>query len=167
PFYKKHGYKGKILNSQEYILKNPSYPAIKILYTFSPHNYSFKTEIWKKAAERNGNNIFAPLNFIDLIDGPEQFQKHFRASEWYFETDEEVLGIFEKQADVLEEWLFDWMHDKLNLDINFFEINGKNAKKRRERRQQANDNEKKRIDQEYLELSNKWRTARFYPKNWQ
>ena len=98
------------------------------------------------------------LNLTMFYDGIENFDRILRNSFWEYDTEEQLLGVLEKQADLFEDFVFDWVLGKKYTNFDAYTIKSKIASERGKLWENAPNEEKIKTEE--------WRSTRFYPKKW-
>ena len=164
PFLIKNGFSGKKISSDEICFRHKEFYDATITYIFNPMDWSIGTEI----SGGNFRTHFKHTLYLTMfLDGPDNFDSINRgAGEWYYASDIELLGIFEKQADLLNEWVFDWMTGKAYENLNLIEIRNKGGRERSQIWENLDENGKKERRKLAHEAGRLWQNTRFYPKKW-
>jgi hypothetical protein len=93
-----------------------------------------------------------------FLDEPSEMDCVCRDEYWNFDTDDELIGALEEQANLLKNRAFDWLFRRTDLDI--YAILKKNAIDRKNAYDSADESGKDRA--EY----NEWQARRVKPVNW-
>jgi hypothetical protein len=102
-----------------------------------------------------GKGFLGSYQLSDFLNGPEDFAGPVRTADWYFENKEQLLGLFEKQHELLKKWVFDWIMERTDVDVDtIYEARTKKLENSQEFQNKAGATLKE------------WRKTRFYPKNW-
>ena len=161
PFLIKNDFIKYRQTNDEFVFIHKEDQDIVISYTIGSLKNQLCVEI-KGGAYKHES--YGGLNLTIFIDGPDKIDSKFRYPYWYFDNENELIGLLEFHANLFEDWVFDWMLSKKFTDINAYEIVEMNAKKREKKFNSLSNHER----QKYLQCneSNEWISTRFYPKKW-
>ena len=160
PYLEEKGFIAKDMKSGVYDFRFKDNESIKIIFDIG----MWGNEISTRISRGKESGLISSFNITIFIDGPDKIDQIIRGDCWYYDTEDELIGVFEKQASILDDWVFDWLFRK--IDINVGKIVEKNAEIRSEL--DKNSTEEKR-EKEFLRIKNElseWKKTRFYPKRW-
>lgn len=83
---------------------------------------------------------------------------------WKYDTEEDLVGLLEEQANILSERGFAWIHNKLDLNID--EIIDQKATDAKKFWDGATEDEREALLEEYRRINQEWHDKRFKPKKW-
>lgn len=165
PFLKEYGFKyeGK-RGGDELMFYHKEHKEALIIYSFTTiiKPCDVKTEVYGGIYTNPDIDLF----LTDLLNGPDKVAQVFNTGDWYFDTEEELLGILEYQAGLFKKWVFDWMLGKKYTEIDVYKIKDLLFKKEGRLFDNANKEEQSKLLAEGHKLHAEWKTKRFYPVNW-
>ena len=97
-----------------------------------------------------------PLSLF--INGSDKVNLSYQNENWFYDDEIQLLGVLEEQAKLLEEYGFDWLDGKIDVDPIFRD----NIAKAKERTLE----EKEEIKKEISKHRTAWKERRVYPKKW-
>lgn len=165
PFLTEHGfrYKGKIgRNELCYIHKDNDEVRIFFSYETIIEPCSIITQVYGGIYDYPGID----LALTDLLNGPNRTADVINTGQWYFDTEEELLGILEYQAELFKEWVFDWMLGRKYTEVDVYMKKKMRSNKQATLFDNASKEEQDKIEAEAFKIFNEWEAKRFYPVNW-
>jgi hypothetical protein len=149
PFLHEHGFVLMKKTPFFYEFRHKDNFKKKIYYELNSFNTGLEIRVSR------GKGILGSYQLTDFLNGPEDFAGMVRTADWYFENKEQLLGLFEKQHELLKHWVFDWIMEKTDVDVDtIYEARTKKLENSQGFQNKAGATLKE------------WRETRFYPKNW-
>jgi len=99
-----------------------------------------------------------------FLDKPEDMDSTGRDEYWYFDTEEELTGALEEQANLLKNIAFDWLFKRSDFDLNA--MLQKNAKERERIHNSSSEYENQLRIEKLKNEAKEWRNRRVKPVNW-
>lgn len=165
PFLIEHGFKyeGK-RGGDEPCFIHKDYDKARIFFSFVTciKPFSIQTEVYGGAYDNPSIDLF----LTDLLNGPSKVAQIINTGKWYFDTEEELVGILEYQAELFKLWVFDWMLGKVYTEIDIYKKKDLIVEKRGKVYDSCSEEEQEIIESEAFKIFNEWKTKRFYPVNW-
>lgn len=165
-FLEKYGfeYKGGS-GGGEIVFIHKEYPKARIFFAIQKFgdDYCISTEIHGGLYDKPMISIY----LSQFLDGPEKIGQVYRPDGWYFNTEEQLLGILENQANLFEDWAFDWMLGKKYKNINAYKILKEIADNRGKLWDSSNQKQREEILEKLKKSRESWEQKRYYPEKWQ
>lgn len=163
PFFEQYGYKLVTSKNQGYLFENIENLDLKIVYEFQRvYNGPYEVNVMIK---RDNEGVWPYLDLTCFLNDISFPDPTFLNGNWYFDTEEELIGALEEQAHLFLEKAFEWLKSNEVLDV------GKVADDRAEERatisQTGTQEERERLFQIIQSTSEVWRERRISPKLWE
>lgn len=165
PFLIEHGfeYQGKRGGDEPFFIHKDNDKA-KVFFSFVTgiEPCSIQTEVYGGIYGNPNTDLF----LTDLLNGPDKVAEVTNSGHWYFDTEEELVGILEYQAELFKSWVFDWMLGNIYTNIDVYQKKKSLFKREGELFDNSSEEEQEQIEVKVLKILSEWKTKRFYPINW-
>lgn len=165
PFLKEHGfeYKGK-RGGDELMFFHKAYDKVLIIYSFETNlrPYRLITEVYGGLHHSSVTTLY----LTDLLNGISKVAEVINTGQWYFDTEDELLGILEHHAELFKSYVFDWMLGRRYTDMDVYKGKKVILQQRRERFDNLTKEEAQKIENKDLKIFDEWKRKRFTPVNW-
>lgn len=162
PFFEEYEYKLTSSESQGYCFENIQNSKQKIVYQFQRQytgTYELNVIICRDVDSRWP--YIALTCFLDDLSFPDPT---FLNGNWYFDTQEEMIGAIEEQANLFLDKAFKWLQRDEETDV--MRISHERAAERARINYTGTQEEKENLLQEIRVKLEEWRQRRIKPKIW-
>lgn len=159
PFLKENGFVFVKSEKGVYLFHHHEHTELKVYFTVRTGGKGISCEL------KHGKTDLLPsydlaIFFDDLAD----VEPGKRDGFWYYDTDLELIGALEEQAELLSKYGFHWLFNRLNVDIDVI-IKTKAEEQKRIYDSSSEEQRSKDLN-ELLEERNQWINRRVMPNRW-
>lgn len=162
PILESNGYKLTTSENQGYLFENTSNSKLRITYQFH-REYTGTYEV-NVIISRGDERGWPYIGLTCFLEDPMFPDSTILNGNWYFDTEDDLVGTLEEQARLFSEKAFNWLNR--NEDVDIRKIAQERAAKRAEIHYAGTPEEKeKQIEELRLNLE-EWEKRRVKPKLW-
>jgi hypothetical protein len=162
PFLNKHGFKNVQVSKGTLIFEHETNPDLKIYFIIEK---KLESQGITLEMRRGNQDLLTSYRLSLFLEEPLEMDSLCRDEYWYFDTEEELIGVLEEQANLLNTKAFDWMFRRSNLNID--SILTTRAAERETAYTTANEFMKKQLNDKSRKELDEWKARRVKPVNWE
>lgn len=159
PFLAKHNFELHDNKETTYVFKHIENPELWIVFRINVKRKCMYVDI-RREYQTNRPPGYSLLLFLE-----DPYLPYKAIGEpWYFDTEEEFLGVLEEQSKLLEEGGFDWLHGCSDYDIEKLVVDY--GEERARVWQMSSEEERQTISEKYSRLRELWKKRKVKPVYW-
>jgi hypothetical protein len=157
PFLREYGFEIVKTHLGMIVFQHKENPDLRIFFEID------KGEIGPRI-RRDDTGLLPSYPLTMFLNEPSEMEIAVTDDFWHFDTEEDLIGALEEQANLLINKAFDWLFRRTDLDIEAILI--ENANKRKNEYEAADNLGKEILINESMKRNKEWKERRVRPVNW-